>query len=101
MNNFTNVREMRFLELQRVPYIISIIPFTCQTVHLYLLVLTEVLNESEELKSSHKDIEALSKSIVTFLGEVHQPSAEAIQAKLDNLVQQQSNFSSFIRYRFG
>uniref|UniRef100_A0A1B0C1G1 Uncharacterized protein n=1 Tax=Glossina palpalis gambiensis TaxID=67801 RepID=A0A1B0C1G1_9MUSC len=59
--------------------------------HLYLLVLTEVLNESEELKSSHKDIEALSKSIVTFLGEVHQPSAEAIQAKLDNLVQQQSN----------
>ncbi|GBP02335.1 hypothetical protein EVAR_91343_1 [Eumeta japonica] len=50
----------------------------------------EILSESEELKSSHKDIEALSKSIVTFLREVHQSSAEAIQAKLDNLVKQQN-----------
>lgn len=50
----------------------------------------ELREESNELKSSHKEIEALSKSILTFLGEVHKPSAEAIQAKVDKLVEQQS-----------
>ncbi|CAD6999863.1 unnamed protein product [Ceratitis capitata] len=56
----------------------------------------EILAESEELKSSHKEIEALSKSIVTFLGEVHQPTSQALQAKVDNLVQQQTNVKRFI-----
>lgn len=59
-------------------------------IYFIFLFKQEILSESEELKSSHKDIEALSKSIVTFLREVHQPSAEAIQAKLDNLVKQQN-----------
>lgn len=52
----------------------------------------ELREESNELKSSHKEIEALSKSILTFLGEVHKPSAEAIQAKVDKLVEQQSKW---------
>lgn len=55
-----------------------------------LFLKQELREESNELKSSHKEIEALSKSILTFLGEVHKPSAEAIQAKVDKLVAQQS-----------
>ncbi|XP_032294435.1 muscle-specific protein 300 kDa isoform X26 [Drosophila virilis] len=57
----------------------------------------ELREESNELKSSHKEIEALSKSILTFLGEVHKPSAEAIQAKVDKLVEQQSKLNDTLR----
>ncbi|XP_070139488.1 muscle-specific protein 300 kDa isoform X14 [Drosophila kikkawai] len=53
----------------------------------------ELREESNQLKSSYKEIEALSKSILTFLGEVHKPSAEAIQAKVDKLVEQQAKLN--------
>ncbi|XP_070067953.1 muscle-specific protein 300 kDa isoform X15 [Drosophila takahashii] len=57
----------------------------------------ELREESNQLKSSHKEIEALSKSILTFLGEVHKPSAEAIQAKVDKLVEQQAKLNDTLR----
>lgn len=50
--------------------------------------LQELQQEIEQLKSSYQEVTLLSKSIISFLSEVHKPSAEAIQAKLDQLDKQ-------------
>lgn len=50
--------------------------------------LQELITETEQLKSTYQEVAVLSKSIISFLTGVHKPSAEAIQAKLDQLDQQ-------------
>lgn len=50
--------------------------------------LQELLTETEQLKSSYQEVTTLSKSVISFLSGVHKPSAEAIQAKIDQLDKQ-------------
>ncbi|KAL5279677.1 hypothetical protein ACFFRR_003964 [Megaselia abdita] len=60
-------------------------------------VIQEILGESEDLKSSHKEAETLSKSIVAFLGEGHKSSVEAILAKVDNLASKHKKLNDTLR----
>lgn len=54
----------------------------------FLFSTQELLTETENLKPTYKEVTSLSKPIIEFLGEVHQSSALALQARLDKLTEQ-------------
>ena len=45
----------------------------------------EILGEAEELEPAFNEIKSLSGQIISFLLEVHEPSANNLRSKLDQL----------------